>query len=90
MHDPETENPLLEQLYRAAESDDEHEMLDRLTTRLGLADEQGLLKAKPWDAAPKLLAACKAAIAATEDDDDPANLPSEVLELLNAAVAEAE
>lgn len=41
-------------------------------------------------AGPALLKACKAAVAATEDDGDPANLPNGVLNALYDAIAKAE
>lgn len=40
-------------------------------------------------AAPDLLAACRLAVAATENDNDSANLPSAVLAALNEAIAHA-
>ncbi len=51
--------------------------------------EQLRVDAAKFAASDKLLAACKAAVAATENDEDPANLPPQVLELLNAAISDA-
>lgn len=86
------EHPLLVQLYLGAD-DHEHDVLDEITRRIGLADEQGLLAQKPWDAAPQLLRACKAVLAvidAPSAAETAAMLPRAVVKLVRAAVSDAE